>query len=168
MQVINIHKRKISQPKEKVSLLFKTLATSNDHIWPYRNWPAMRFKDGLKIGSNGGHGRIRYTIIEFEDGNFIKFKFRKPDGFYGTHELSINAVSENTSEIIHKIDMKTSLKASVLWVFMIRWLHDALIEDAFDNVENYFSEEKKTTPYNVWVKVLRTYYKSTSFKTKHA
>ncbi len=168
MQVINIHKRKINQSKEEVSLLFKTLATHSDLVWPYENWPAIRFKDGLQAGSKGGHGHIRYTIIEFTEGEFIKFQFSKPEGFNGTHELKIEEISKNETEISHEIRVNTSLKASFLWVFMTRWLHDALIEDAFDKVENYFTSDKKMTEYNFWVKYLREAYKRKSFQTNQA
>jgi hypothetical protein len=37
----------------------------------------------------------------------------------------------------------------------IRWLHDAYIEDAFDKVENHFSEDKKSSEWTWWVKTLR-------------
>jgi hypothetical protein len=168
MRVINSHNRIINQPKARLSLLFETLAASEDQIWPQENWPAIRFKDDLKIGSKGGHGRIRYTIIEYRREDFIKFEFTKPEGFVGTHELSINSISEDSSEITHVILMNTTFKASLLWVFVIRWLHDALIEDAFDKVENHFSEVKRTTAYNFWVKLLRGYYKRKSFLIKQA
>jgi len=168
MRVVNSHKRIINQPKENVSELFKTLATSEDKIWPISNWPAMRFKEGLKLGNQGGHGRIRYKIIALETGHHIKFEFTKPEGFIGTHELNINAVSESTSEISHIIKMKTAFKASILWLFVIRWLHDALIEDAFDTIENHFSEEKKEPKYHPWVRFLRGYYKRKSFQTAKA
>ncbi|MEM5564922.1 hypothetical protein WNY78_07390 [Psychroserpens sp. AS72] len=175
MRVTNNHKRIIQQPVEKVSQLFKTLATTEDQIWPSQHWPAMRFKEGLKIGNKGGHGRIRYTIIGFEAGHHIKFKFSKPVGFNGTHELNVSAISEVTTEISHNITMNTTCKASLLWIFVIRWLHDALIEDAFDNVEHHFSDlpaekvgEKKNTNYNFWVICLRGYYKRNVIKTKTA
>ena len=166
MRIINIHKRTIYQPKEKLSPLFKSLSSQNDLVWPYENWPAMRFKDGLKIGSKGGHGRIRYTIIEFVDDEYIKFQFSMPKGFNGVHELRIIGVSDSMTEIIHEIRAEITFKAIFLWVFVIRWLHDALIEDAFDKVENYFTETKKTTRYNLWVRFLREYYKKISFLTK--
>ena len=168
MRVINSHKRIINQPIEKVSKLFKSLATNEDHIWPSNNWPEMRFNEGLKIGNRGGHGRIRYTIIAFEPGKHIKFEFSKPDGFNGTHELNLNVISEDASEISHLIKMNTNYKASFLWVFVIRWLHDALIEEAFDNLENYFSEEKKEAKYNFWVTNLRGFYKRKALQTKQA
>jgi len=168
MQVINIHKRTIKQPKEKLSQLFKTLTTDNDLVWPNENWPAMRFRDGLEVGNRGGHGRIRYTIIDFKAGEYIKFQFTKPLGFNGTHELKIEAINDATTEIYHEIRMSTTFKATLLWVFVIRWLHDALIEDAFDKVENNFSIQNNITPYKVWVKFLRDRYKRKSFQTKKA
>lgn len=166
MRVINIHKRKIGQPKENVLQLFKTLATTEDKVWPYEKWPAIRFKEGLKIGSKGGHGIVRYTIVSFKEGEHIKFEFTKPDGFFGTHELNIMKLLNNETEISHKIKMNTSFKATILWVLIIRWLHDALIEDAFDKVENQFSTKKKETEHSFWVKLLRNKYKRKSTKPK--
>ena len=168
MRVINTHKRTINQSKENVSQLFKTLTTSGDLIWPYENWQAIRFKDGLQVGSKGGHGLIRYTIIEFREGEYIKFQFSKPEGFIGTHELKIEEISKNMTEISHEIKANTTFKATFFWIFVIRWLHDALIEEAFDKVENYFFADKKETEYNFWVKFLREAYKRKSFQTKHA
>ena len=55
-----------------------------------------------------------------------------------------------------------SFKVTFLWVFVIHWLHDALIEDAFDKVENYFIYDKKETKHNIWVKFLRNVYKRKS------
>jgi hypothetical protein len=168
MRVINSHKRIINEPVEKVAKVFETLATVEDEIWPSSSWPSMRFKKGVKLGNRGGHGRICYTIIDFIPGEHIKFEFTKPKGFIGTHEFRIKAISQDTSQISHIIKMNTTLEASLIWVFVIRWLHDALIEDAFDNVENYFSEAKKTTTYNLWVKILRDYYKRKPLQTKQA
>ena len=168
MQVINIHKRTIRQSIDKVSQQFKTLTTSKDLVWPYENWPAIKFKEGLQVGSKGGHGRVRYTIIEFKAGELIKFQFVKPEGFIGTHQLKIEKIEGNETEISHEIRMNTTFKATVLWVFIVRWLHDALIEDAFDKVENYFTGDKKKPKYNLWVKLLREAYKRKSFQTKYA
>ncbi|WP_407556901.1 hypothetical protein [Winogradskyella sp. 4-2091] len=168
MRVINIHTRQINEPKENVSKLFKTLATSNDLIWPYENWPAIRFKNGISIGSKGGHGTIRYTIIDYSADDFIKFEFSKPKGFVGTHEFRIKATNNTSTEISHEITTVTTFKTALLWVFVIRWLHDALIEDAFDKVENYFSGNHKKTKYNLWVKLLREIYKRKANTTKTA
>ncbi|WP_178987941.1 hypothetical protein [Winogradskyella schleiferi] len=168
MKVTNVHTRRIHQPKEKVSKLFKTLATTNDLIWPYENWPAIKFLEGLNVGSKGGHGSIRYTIIEFNEDDYIKFQFSRPEGFMGTHEFKIEALNENQTEIRHEINIQTTFETSLLWIFVIRWLHDALIEDAFNKVENYFTEAKKKATYNFWVKLLREIYKRKPLQTKIA
>ncbi|MDG5491400.1 hypothetical protein [Psychroserpens sp. SPM9] len=166
MKVKNRHKRIIQEPIENVSELFKTLATPEDKIWPKDYWPGMYFKDGLKVGNQGGHGIIRYTVEEFEEGRSVKFRFTKPDGFVGTHELSIYPVSKRSTKIIHVLKMKTSFKASIFWLVALRWLHNALIKDAFDNVENYFSMESANKSnlvpkhtYSFWVRFLRDLYK---------
>ena len=167
MKVINIHKRLIHQPQESITKLLETLSSSRDKVWPNNNWPAMRFKNGLVLGSKGGHGHIRYTVIDSSPNGSIKFEFTRPHGFKGTHELLVNEIANNTSEIMHIIDMRTTtIKATLSWMFVIRWLHDALIEDAFDNVENQFSAERKRTSYNLWVKLLRAFYKRKSFQVK--
>jgi len=158
MKVINVHKRLINRPKENVSRLLETLATQNDKIWPNNKWPAIRFNDGLKMGSKGGHGIIRYTIIDYVEGEHIRFQFIKPKGFHGTHEFNIIELNPNKVEINHCIKMNTSGFATFTWPFAIRWLHDALIEDAFDKVENRFSTKETATKYSVWVKLLRAYF----------
>ena len=159
MNVLNVHKRIINQPKEEVLKLLKTLATQDDKIWPDKKWPAIRFKEGLKEGSKGGHGIIRYNITEYNFEDSIYFKFTKPSGFDGYHSFKINELGHNKTEVIHCIDMKTYGMSTFSWIVIIRWLHDALIEDALDKIENHFSLEKTASTYSVWVKILRAYFK---------
>ena len=154
MKVLNIHKRIINQPKTNITKLLETLATENDKIWPNEKWPAMRFKEGVKIGSKGGHGPIRYSIEKYSN-DLIQFRFSKPYGFNGIHKFEISALSEEETEIKHTIEMHTVGKATFLWLFVIRSLHNALIEDAFDKLENNFLEKQKSTKWNFWVKFLR-------------
>ena len=166
MRVVNSHKRDISQPKELVSEVFKTLASEQDKIWPYENWPAIKFKNGVCVGSRGGHGPIRYTIIAYTEGDSITFEFDKRSGFNGWHQFKIIANDDASTTVSHTIEMHTNLKASIKWILVIRWLHDALIEEAFDKIENNFSEQKKITNYNFWVRLLRAYFKRRSIQTK--
>ena len=121
-------------------------------IWPKEKWPPMRFKDGLKVGAKGGHGPIKYIIEKYNPGEIIEFKFIKPSGFYGIHRFELKTeksmensdVKQEKTEITHIIDMKTTGFGTILWIFFIRPLHNALLEDAFDKVENHFFNcEKK-------------------------
>ena len=133
----------------------KTLATEEDRIWPTEKWPAMTFEDGLKLGAKGGHGPIRYSVETYRPSEVIQFRFSKPNGFNGIHKFEIEPINENETQIKHTIKMQTAGKGTLMWVFGICALHNALIEDAFDKFENNFSENKKSTSWNFWVRFLR-------------
>jgi hypothetical protein len=155
LKVINIHQREIQQPKKIIGQLISTLSSKEDNVWPTEKWPAMRFKDGLEEGSKGGHGPIRYVVKEYVIGEKIDFFFLKPTGFNGTHTFEISEINENTTLVKHIIKMEVSGKGLFLWLIAIRSLHDALLEDAFDKIENHYSKEKKKTNWSFWVRFLR-------------
>jgi hypothetical protein len=155
MKTLNIHSRVIDQPLEVVSLLLDTLASTEDTIWPYENWPEMKFKHGLKEGSKGGHGMIRYTIEKYIPKKLIEFRFSKPVGFNGIHKLEILERGDRSTEIRHTIDAKMEGIAIMTWALVIRPLHDALLEDAFDKVENRYLSQKKRSEWSNWVRFLR-------------
>ena len=155
MKVINIHKRILNQPKAKIADLLETLATKQDRIMPTDKWPAMKLDKGLQVGSKGGHGPIRYTVGQYTPGTSIQFEFTSPKGFNGHHRFEITELEPDKTELRHTIDMKTSGTGILKWALAVRWLHDALLEDAFDKVENHFSTEKKSTKWNAWVRILR-------------
>lgn len=159
MKVLNIHERTIAQSSDHIVPLLASLASKNDLVWPYEQWPRMRFKDGIKIGAIGGHGPIVYEIVSFDPHSAIVFKFHEPRGFVGTHCLELEARGEEATMLRHTIDMRLKGRARWIWLLAIRWLHDALIEDAFDKVENYFTSKKKRSKWNLWVRFLRTILK---------
>ncbi len=155
MQVLNIHTRILDQPLSKVVALMETLSTQNDRIWPREKWPAMRFPEGIKKGATGGHGPIRYTVEAYDPSTAIQFRFFRPEGFKGIHKLEIHRLNDHQTQVKHTIDMTTNFKGTVLWVLGIRWLHDALLEDALDKMENHLTGSNKRTKWSVWVKMLR-------------
>jgi hypothetical protein len=133
----------------------------------------MKFKDGLMVGANGGHGPIGYTIEKYNPGEIIEFKFMKPSGFHGIHRFEListdgsgNAESgQGKCEITHIIDMKTTGSGILLWIFFIRPLHNALLEDALDKIENHFLTAKKKSHWNPWVRFLRSIMKPNNKRT---
>lgn len=163
-KVTNIHKRIIDQPKEKVSELFRTLATENDKILATDKWSPMRLNNGKKEGSKGGHGPIRYTVQKYIPDEYIQFRFTQPKGFNGIHEFEITELEKNKTEIKHSIEMNTTGTAIFIWSIAIHWLHNAFMEDAFDKVENHFLTEKKETEWSLWVKILRRILKPKKIK----
>lgn len=154
MKVLNIHQRTINQSRVKVLEIVRTLATKNDKVWPKAYWPKMYLDNGLQVGSKGGHGFIKYSVTATENYN-VEFTFSNPKGFIGFHGFYINETSEGLTNITHVIDMKTKGLDTFMWIFVIRWLHDALIEDALDKIENQFSKEKSKGNWNPWVRILR-------------
>lgn len=155
MKVLNIHKRVINRPKDEVLDLFNTLSLKEDRLWPVERWPAMKFKNGLKLNAQGGHGPIRYKVVEYRRSGLVAFEFQKPHGFNGTHKFEVMDLMDNKAEIIHTLQMKTTGMGTLIWLLALRWLHDALLEDAFDKVENQLCNGKKKSEWNLWVKILR-------------
>ncbi|AWV97061.1 hypothetical protein [Arcticibacterium luteifluviistationis] len=155
MKVKNIHKRILKASKQQVEKSMLSLSKVRDEIWPLEKWPAMKFKEGIKIGAKGGHGPIRYTVEKYDPTQIIEFRFSRPRGFDGIHKFEISELSQQEIEITHTIAMETSGKATLTWIFVIRPLHNALMEDAFNKLENGLSNTNKKTKWNIWVKMLR-------------
>ena len=158
MKVLNIHKRILNQPKPKVVELVKTLSKENDAIWPKDKWPMMKFKEGIQAGAKGGHGPIRYSVDKYDPNELIQFRFLKPVGFHGIHKFEITQLTPEKTEVKHTIEMNTVGTGTLLWILGIRSLHNALIEDAFDQLENHFTKDQKSTPWNFWVRFLRNLF----------
>ncbi|BDS14730.1 SRPBCC family protein [Aureispira anguillae] len=155
MKVLNIHKRIIQQPIAPIAALLKTLASPNDQIWPTEQWPRMKLNNGLNVDSTGGHGPIHYRVQTYLPNQLVEFKFIAPKAFKGTHKFELIELAPNQTIIQHSLDMKVTGIGILTWSIGIRWLHDALIEDAFDKVENQFLETPKKTSWNLWVRLLR-------------
>lgn len=155
LKVLNIHIRILNQSKSRVSELLGTLSTENDQIWPKEKWPEMKFKEGMQIGAIGGHGPIRYAVEKYDLNSVIQFRFLKPLGFNGIHKFEIRELTKQQTEIKHTIAMETNGMGTLKWVLAIRPLHDALIEDGFDSLENKLTGSHKATGWNIWVRFVR-------------
>ncbi|MGH1336370.1 MAG: SRPBCC family protein [Aureispira sp.] len=155
MKIVNIHQRVLKHPKSKVVDLLKTLSTENDKIWPKEQWPAMKFKEGIQVGAKGGHGPIRYTVELYNPNEIIQFRFSKPIGFNGIHKFEVKELDEKTTEVTHTIDMTTQGKGLLIWAFAVRSLHNALVEDGLDKLENNLSNSNQSTEWTFWTKFLR-------------
>lgn len=150
-----MHFRVIKQPIEKVAKLMETLSKDDDKVWPHENWPAMKFKGGIRVGAKGRHGPIRYQVEKYNPKECIRFRFTSPKGFIGTHEFSIEEMSEYETMITHTIDIRTKGKDTLSWLIVVRAMHDALLEDCLDKIENSFSNQDKRTNWSWWVKFVR-------------
>jgi hypothetical protein len=156
MKVLNIHERQFSVAPDITGTLINTLSAKEDKLWPVELWVAMRLDKGLRIGSRGGHGPIRYFIKEYEPGRKLVFQFTCPTGFNGCHYFQALIGSEaGTSILRHVIDMDATGSALLTWPLIFRPLHDALIEDALDKAQNNLGLGDNKTAWSFWVKFLR-------------
>ena len=155
MKVENVHKRIINLSKAEFAVLLDALSTKGDKVWPNDNWPKIYFKNGLKVGSVGGHGIIKYLIEEYIRGELIVFRFIEPKGFNGIHKFEIEELNENTIEVKHSIIMNTEgVMATLSWITAIRWLHDALIENASQTVQQFSKENMALKTLTIFQEVI--------------
>ena len=91
----------------------------------------MRFDRPLAVGAIGGHGPVRYSVEEYHPSQSIVFRFSAPRGFNGTHRFEVEE-RQGKTVLRHVIEMHTTGMALLSWPLAIRSLHNAAIEDCFD------------------------------------
>ena len=155
MKITNIHKRDYNLPSSILSEALASLSSEKDLLWPKEEWTPMILNNGLKKNSNGGHGPIEYFVQQYEYGKTVEFCFTKPEEFVGIHKFEIIEFSPEKTGLKHTIEMKVNLKGLLTWYIVVKWLHDALLEDCLDKVYNQHNDQKIKTPQNYWVKTLR-------------
>jgi hypothetical protein len=154
LRVSNVHQRRIPRSPAEVGRLIGSLASDRDALWPRGLWPAMRFDRPLGVGADGGHGPIRYSVVEYDPGRYIRFRFSAPRGFNGHHRLE--AIPEGNGTLLrHTIEMNAKGWALVTWPLFVRPLHNALIEDAFAITEISLGLTPTIVPWSPWVRFLR-------------
>ncbi|MFJ5988546.1 SRPBCC family protein [Lentzea sp. NPDC092896] len=116
-------------------------------LWPPA-WGRQEFDRPLGVGADGGHGPIRYHCTSFTPGESITFAFREG---HGTHTLSASG-----TVIRHELVGDFPLAARIRWALVVRWLHDACLEDLFDNFERAAGREPATPArWSPWVRLVR-------------
>lgn len=131
--VLNEHERVIEAPAEVVGALLDRLSAEDDPLFPTPAWDAMIFDRPLGVGATGGHGPIRYSVIEYEPGSRVRFSFTPPDN--GFHEMSVEPVGEGRCRVRHVLQTELHGRHRLLWSAVVRPLHDTVIEEVFDNIE---------------------------------
>ena len=157
MLIINIHQRVIDAPVDAIAPLIAAVGGNADRLWPAPPWSPMRLDRPLAVGARGGHGQIRYRVTEWEPGQYARFDFEGMPGLTGFHAMRIETWPGNTCRLEHRIEAKTSGTMQLIWPLMIRWLHDALVEDLLDNAELLATGRPpaKRNQWSWWVRVLR-------------
>ncbi len=155
LMIQNIHERMLPAPAGEAGALIDGLASDNDRLWPGDCWIPMRFDGPLAVGASGGHGFVRYNVTAYEPGLSVTFTFEPGVGLSGTHRFEVGPVSEGRSVLRHTIEASTYGWMRLGWPAAVRWLHDALLEEALDNAEEALTgtvgEPHRRTP---WVRLL--------------
>lgn len=155
MKVVNVHQRLLHAAPERVSALIDQLASPQDRLWAGIGWPRMRFDRPLGVGADGGHGPIRYAVEAYEPGQRIRFRFKAPRGLHGWHQLEVLDATDRHCVLEHRIEMRTSGWAVLVWPVLWRPLHDALVEDAFTAAEIALDLPPRRVRWSPWVRLLR-------------
>ncbi len=155
MRIYNVHSRLFSATPKQVGALVESLASSNDRLWPRALWPRMKLDKPLAIGTKGGHGPIGYQVTEYSPGSFVKFEFSRPKGFGGYHSFEVLKISDQKTLLRHTLKVHARGMAIIHWLFWIRPLHDALVEDGLSTAGISLGEDAMLREWSPWVKFLR-------------
>ncbi len=152
----NVHERRLQAMPEQVGTLLDSLAGPGDRLWPAPPWPPLRLDGPLAAGSDGGHGPIGYAVETYVPGVAVVFRFAPSSGLDGTHALTVHPAGAGASVLRHEIDARTHGVMVLLWPLMVRWLHDALLEDLLDRAETAVSgAPSRPARWTPWVRLLR-------------
>lgn len=118
----------------------------------------MHLASGLAPGSRGGHGPIRYRVVEHVLGERVRFAFepeRLSRGLVGHHRFEVEPRPDG-AVLRHVLDAEASGTAMLRWLLVLRPLHDALLEDALDLAERRVTGCASRPPrWGLWVRALR-------------
>ncbi len=153
----NVQRRTIAAPPGRMGALLDRIAGPDDPLWPAPPWPPMRFDGPLAPGASGGHGMIRYTVVEHVPGRLLRCRFDPAIGVTGGHELRVDPAPGGTGTVVvHVIDGRLTGAMRVLWPVAIRWLHEALLQDLLDNAERAGTGTvREPARWSPWVRLLR-------------
>jgi hypothetical protein len=133
--VRNVHERRIPVPPGRLGPLLDRLGGPDDVLWPSPQWPPMVLDGPVAVGAAGGHGAIRYRVTGHDPGRRVEFTFDPRTGLHGTHVFTVEPDGGSGSVLRHAAGGRLSGRLVVLWPLVIRWLHDAVLEDLLDRAE---------------------------------
>ncbi len=131
----NVHERHLAAPAEQVGALLSSLGSPDDRLWPADRWPPLELDGPVRPGARGGHAAIRYTVTEHLPGRRVAFTFDEPTGLVGSHRFEVDEHPDGGSVLRHVLDAQPHGSMRLLAPLAVRWLHDALLEDALDRAE---------------------------------
>lgn len=118
-------------------------------LWPSA-WPPLVLDRPLGVGAKGGHAFVRYSCTDYVPGRRVEFTFGPGFGLVGTHALEVVP-----GGLRHVLTGRTRGLMRLGWPLAVRWLHDALIEDLFDNAATALGHPPvRPARWSPWVRLL--------------
>lgn len=156
MVVRNVHERLVPVPVEVLGPFLDRIGGPDDELWPSPEWEPMVLDRPVSVGADGGHGLIRYRVTAHEPGRRVEFAFRPGLGVQGTHVLSLEPAGPSGTLVRHVAEGRLGGWMRVLWPVVVRWLHDAVLEDLLDRAEMAAGTgPARRARWSPWVRLLR-------------
>ncbi len=152
----NVHERRIAAPVEEVGALLADVGRPDDRLWPAHDWMPMTLDRPVGVGARGGHDDIRYSVIAYEPGRRVVFGFEPPTLLTGRHALEVEPLPDGTALMRHVLEAQPHGAYRLLLPLVIRWIHDAVIEDLLDRAELAMGRAPaRPAAWSPWVRLLR-------------
>ncbi len=131
----NVHERHIAAPPDEVGALLASLGSADDRLWPGELWVPLELDRAVAVGARGGHADIRYSVSQYLPGRRLVFTFDPPTPLAGTHRFEVVEHPDGGTVLRHVLDAQPRGAMRLLVPLAVRWVHDALLEDALDRAE---------------------------------
>jgi len=158
MKIMNVHERSCRVSPEAVGLLIDGLSGGDDRLWPRDKWPPQVLDGPLGEGAGGGHGPVKYTVVEYVPGRRVVYRFDPSGwvaGFDGRHYFEVIPRRHDVL-LRHVLEAQCDAKTWLKWKIAVEPLHDALLEDALDGAEQRLhGSVERPARWSLWVRGLR-------------
>lgn len=152
----NVHQREIDAPADLLGQALEEVGQPGDRLWPSPQWWPMELDGVVAVGASGGHGPVRYHVVEHAHGRRVRFEFQPTLGLHGYHEFTVGPLGDGRCLVRHEIVGRATGTMRILWPLVVRPLHDAVIEDLLDNAERVATGTVASPAnWSAWVRLLR-------------
>jgi hypothetical protein len=134
-RVVNVHERHIAADADEVGALLDTWGSPGDRLWRSDLVEPAEFTRGLEIGSRGGHGPIRYRVVDHTPRRRVRVEFEPGVGLRGHHGFEVHPTDDGGCLLRHELTGTPYGTARLAWPLLIRPIHDGTVEDILDHVE---------------------------------
>lgn len=150
----NMHERFLAAEPAAVGAFLDTLGSDQDTVWLGDDWWPMVLDRPLEVGASSGHADTRYTVDLHEPGRRVVFRFDPACGLSGSHAFEAEPCQGGVV-LRHDLTARPLGRNRLLYPLVIRPIHDAMVEDAFDRIHERVVPGRTQTPWSPYVRLLR-------------